>query len=425
MTNKEATCAAREAKRFDDIVSGRHKVAVAFQSQKKQAQPNRKGGGLNAEDENTMAADYIRLVGILLPGALAKLSELKDPRNVKKCDHSLPTLIVYGLIMFLSNMQSRRAANQDISGESAHELLKQVIPDLATIPHADTLARLLKRIDVDGIEACYEDTITTFINSKTFLELNPGRCLIAIDGTQKYSRRYCFDEHALVYNRGNEDRERYAVYVLESILILDNGMILPLFTEFLKNDDGELGDEAKKQDCELKAFTRLTDKIAKVIGKGRVTLLMDGLYANGPVVSRCKAFGWDFMINLKRGSLQTVWEDFDGLCKCAPENTLQNTTAEERKQEFHWANEIEYIYGKNHKKIHLNVVTCREEWIEMHLHSDEKPKAMVCEYAWLSSKVWEILRLKGIGQHAVDLLQDNPDGRKRGCIYRDIRLRAV
>ena len=40
-------------------------------------------------------------------------------------------------------------------------------------------------------------------------------------------------------------------------------------------------------------------------------------------------------------------------------------------------------------------------------------------------KVWEILRLRGIGQHVDAVLQDNPVGRKRGCIYRDVWLRAA
>jgi hypothetical protein len=162
-------------------------------------------------------------------------------------------------------------------------------------------------------------------------------------------------------------------------------MILPLFTEFLENADGELDDSAKKQDCELKAFTRLTEKIKKHIGKGRVTLVVDGLYASGPVVSRCKSFGWEYMITLKRGSLKSVWEEYDGLRKIDIDNTLQTTTALGRGQIFAWSNEIEYIYGGNNKRVTLNVVTCREEWVEARPRSGGKPELKVCEYAWLSS----------------------------------------
>ena len=385
MTSRQEKQAKRAEKQFDDIISGRVKAGMP-EKRRKPAQANRKGGGIaDAENEDEMAADYMRLLRMLLPGALAKLSALEDPRYEKMCDHTLPTLIIYGLLMFIINIPSRRSANRDIGGGAVHEMIKQVIPELSTIPHADTLARLLKRIDAEGIEACYEATVIEFIKSKTFLELNPGRCLVAIDGTQKFSRKYRFDDCALVRNRGNEEKERYCVYILESVLILNNGMVVPLFTEFLENDDEELDDSAKKQDCELKAFTRLTDKIKKYIGKGRVTLVVDGLYASGPVVSRCNSFGWEYMITLKRGSMKSVWEEYDGLRKIETGNTLHNTTDFDRKQVFEWSNEIEYVYGGNNKKLKLNVVACREEWIEAHPRSGGKPELKVCEYAWLSS----------------------------------------
>jgi hypothetical protein len=385
MNSRQKKQAARAEKQFDDIISGKVKVAMP-EKKGRRAQANRKGGGASdLESENEMARDYVRLLRFLLPGALAKLSTLEDPRCEKKCDHTLPTLIIYGLLMFIINIPSRRAANREIGGEAVHGMIKQIIPELATIPHADTLARLLKRIDANNIELHYEDAIIEFIKSETFRELNPGRCLIAIDGTQKYSRKYMFDEKALVRNRGNEEKERYCVYILESVLVLDNGMILPLFSEFLENADGELDDSSKKQDCELKAFARLAEKIKKHIGKGRVTLVVDGLYASGPVVSRCESFGWDYMITLKRGCLKSVWDEYDGLRRLDIGNTLKNTTELGRNQTFNWSNEIEYTYGGNNKKLRLNVVTCKEEWIEAHPRSGGKPETKVCEFAWLTS----------------------------------------
>ena len=509
MTSRQEKQANRAEKQFDEIISGRVKVGMPKKN-RKPAQANRKGGGVaDEESEDEMVADYIRLLKMLLPGALVKLSRLEDPRCEKMCDHSLPTLIIYGLLMFIINIPSRRAANRDIGGGAVHNMIKQVIPELSTMPHADTLARLLKRIDSDGIEACYEATIIEFIKSKTFLELNPGRCLIAIDGTQKFSRKHRFDDCALVRNRGNEEKERYCVYIVESVLILNNGMILPLFTEFLENADGELDDSAKKQDCELKAFTRLTDKIRKYIGKGRVTLVVDGLYASGPVVSRCNSFGWEYMITLKRGSLKSVWEEYDGLRKMDKGNTSQNTTEFDRKQTFEWSNEIEYIYGGNNKKLKLNVVTCREEWFEEYPRSGGKPELKVCEYAWLSSsavtvknvlslcndtarkrwrienhfhvekhqgynyshcysynwnamkayhslmkfghfintmilgsvitysyvmafgarwfikKVWDVLKHRGVSEQKLEQLQCSNDGKRRGCVFRDLKPRAA
>ena len=103
MTSRKKKQAERAEKLFDEVISGKVKVGMP-ETRKRPAQGNRKGGGLgDAESESEMAGAYLRLLGILLPGALAKLSKLEDPRYEKMCDHSLPTLIIYGLLMFIIN----------------------------------------------------------------------------------------------------------------------------------------------------------------------------------------------------------------------------------------------------------------------------------------------------------------------------------
>jgi hypothetical protein len=196
--------------------------------------------------------------------------------------------------------------------------------------------------------------------------------------------------------------------VLESVLILDNGMVLPLLTEILENPvqekeepvektaavdsfrdnnkkKAEGGEQAVKQDCETKSFHRLAQRLEKLLGKGCVTVVMDGIYASGPVVSRCNNYGWDYMIVLKRECLKSVWEDFDGLRKIELRNTYQAQWGE-RRQVYQWSNNLEYTYGGNNKKLKLNVVTCTETWTEQHPRSGAKPKNETTTYAWLSSQ---------------------------------------
>ncbi|MEW6622682.1 MAG: hypothetical protein AB1420_06080 [Bacillota bacterium] len=45
------------------------------------------------------------------------------------------------------------------------------------------------------------------------------------------------------------------------------------------------------------------------------TLLLDGLYANGPVMKVCRKNKWEFMIVLKDKSLPSVWEEAEGLMR--------------------------------------------------------------------------------------------------------------
>lgn len=183
------------------------------------------------------------------------------------------------------------------------------------------------------------------------------------------------------------------MYVLESALILESGLTIPLLTEVLVNDEiaqsnnsgDDISEEQKKQDCETKAFKRLSVRLRKLLGKGSVTVVLDGLYASGPVISRCKAYNWEYMITLKRKSLKTVWSDFDGLRKIEKENELEAQWGD-RSQAYCWSNDIEYIYGNNNKKLLLNIVTCTETWTEDQPRSHKKTKQCKIEFAWISSK---------------------------------------
>jgi len=373
----------RAAKQLDDIMSGKMKISDA--PGKKTSQANRKGGGTpTADSETELASRYIRLLSFILPGMAYKLSKIDDPRMKKKCTHTLETLMVYGIIAFLANLQSRRAANRDIGGMPAYEALNAVIPELETMPHADTLARLLARIDVDKIESYYAEMLEQFIKSDSFRKINPGKLLIAVDGTMKFSMDYRYDNRALRRHKGGEGKEWYCTYILESVLILENGAVIPLLTETLENEEGWLDDEKVKQDCEQKAFRRLAEKLEKLIGKGGATIVLDGIYASGPVVSLCNFSNWDFMIVLKNGSMPALWDDFNGLRKCEPDNRLCVQRGK-RSQTFHWSNGIEHVYGANNKILKLNVVTCNEEWTEANSRKGVGPQRMTTNYAWLSS----------------------------------------
>jgi hypothetical protein len=55
-----------------------------------------------------------------------------------------------------------------------------------------------------------------------------------------------------------------------------------LMSEFLDNTVDEV---SSKQDCELKAFHRLAKRLNTAFPRLPITLLLDGLYANGPVMA--------------------------------------------------------------------------------------------------------------------------------------------
>jgi len=390
---RQAKRTARDIKTACGIIEGATRYAPY--EPRKRSQPNRKGGCAPTEEDSAeMAGRAAGILRVILPGILEVLSDIPDPRSISRIEHVLPAVMLYGIIMFLGQSRSRRRANEEVAVAGLLGLVGEIVPGAESLPHADTLARLLSDIGEDELEARYAKLLKAFIASKQFRELNPGKLTVACDGTLKFARGYEWDERALRQNVGVDGKERHYVYLLESVLIMGNGVTLPLLTEFLENDPGnangadsggcEVGAAAKKQDCETKAFKRLAKRLAKLIGTGTAILLLDGIYASGPVISLCNLYGWDYMITLKEGSLPSVWEDFTGLQKM-DDGCRHVAEQRGRKQEYRWSNGLYYTYGNNNAPLHLNVVTCTETWEEGHARSGGKPEIKSTRYAWLSS----------------------------------------
>ncbi|MBK5931894.1 transposase family protein [Halochromatium salexigens] len=328
----------------------------------------------------------------MLPVLLKRLRKIPDPRNPKKLKHQLTVLMLYGLLAFVFQYGSRRAANAELTRPMFEQNLRLLFPQLERLPHADTLFRLLARIDVSAIEQAHLDLVKQLIRNKTFARYLINNCYpVGIDGTQKIAFSTLWDEHLLQRRIGpkvdadseDEPSYQYYVYVLEASLCFRNGMVIPLMSEFLEYAPGD--GEQRKQDCETKAFHRLAARIKTAFPRLPVMLLLDGLYANGPIMERCRDYHWDFMIVLKDGSLPSVWEEVRSLGHEQPDNRLQLRWGE-REQHFQWVNAIRYAYGPNAKKsLEVHVVTCREHWQVV----DPQTAEIVTQesrHVWLSSR---------------------------------------
>jgi hypothetical protein len=328
----------------------------------------------------------------MLPVLLRRLGKIPDPRNPKKLKHELTVLMVYGILVFVFQYGSRRAANAEITRPVFEHNLRLLFPQLETLPHCDTLFRLLCRIDVGQIEQAQIDLINGLIRNKKFTRYRINNCYpIGIDGTQKIAFLELWDERLLQRRIGpkvepdsdQEQRYQYYIYVLEASLCFRNGMVIPLMSEFLEYEAGE--GEQRKQDCESKAFHRLSARIKKAFPRLPVVLLLDGLYPNGPIMERCRSYHWDFMIVLKDGSLPTVWEEYHSLMFEQEDNRKQQNWGE-RRQLFEWVNEIRYEYGPNDKKfIDIHVVVCSESW-EVLDPDTAQIVTKESKHAWISSR---------------------------------------
>ena len=204
----------------------------------------------------------LRLLRRELPQLLARLQQIPDVRNPHKCRHKLTVLLLYGLLMFVFQLASRRAVNREMTRPQFETNLRLLFPELETLPHADTLFRLLRDIDVAQIEQAHIELVQRLIRAKKFRRyLINNCCPVAIDGSQKFARDTLWDENLLqrTHGKGEHCHTQYFVYVLESSLAFRNGLVIPLLSEFLDYAKGDT--DNRKQDCEQRAFHRLSQRL--------------------------------------------------------------------------------------------------------------------------------------------------------------------
>ncbi|MCP4377204.1 MAG: transposase family protein, partial [bacterium] len=151
---------------------------------------NRKSRLQSTEEESAARTDAVSgLIAIMrqmLPILLGRLAKIPDPRNPKKLKHQLTVLMLYGMLVFVFQYGSRRAANGQITRPMFEHNLRLLFPQLESLPHSDTLFRLLCRIDVSHIEQAHIALGNRLLRNKKFSRYLINNCYPAgTDGTQK------------------------------------------------------------------------------------------------------------------------------------------------------------------------------------------------------------------------------------------------
>jgi len=363
---------------------------------------NRKCEYKNEEEERSARLDavsqQVKAYRWTLPVLLKRLSKIKDPRNPKKIKHKMTVLMIYGILCFAFQMASRREATRKMTRPMFMANLCRLFPELEELPHHDTLARILDRIDVNEIEQAHIEMIRHLIRSKKFERYLIAGCYpIAIDGTQKFTRAQLWDSECLERKirtkkkdeddaEKPEERKQYYVYVLEANLAFQNGMVIPLLSEILNYTEGD--NDKNKQDCEQRAFKRLAKRLKKSFSHLPIMVLLDGLYPNGPVMEICRKNNWDYMIVLQDDSLPSVWDEIKDLQPLQRENHLRRKWGN-RMQLFRWVRDIDYRYicpvTKKEKKQLVHVVICEESWKEIAPASTEVV-TKTSRHVWISAE---------------------------------------
>ena len=103
-------------------------------------------------------------------------------------------------------MASRREANRELSRPAFLATLQALFPELETLPHADTLHRVLQGMEVGQLEHAHVALLRRLMRNKTFRRYLINRCYpVAIDGTQKLVRNGQWWDEAWLERRHDGD----------------------------------------------------------------------------------------------------------------------------------------------------------------------------------------------------------------------------
>ena len=166
---------------------------------------------------------------------------------------------------------------------------------------------MLETMNPKQIENAHISLIKELIRKKKFKKLLIHGCLpISIDGAQKLFRDgILHDSHWLQRTVGKNDTqvEQQFVYAIEANITLKNGLNIPLMTEYLYMENNQLSNPEGKQDCELKAFERMSEKLKNHFPKLKIMIFLDALYAAQSVKGNLHKYAWQYVINLPKNKL--------------------------------------------------------------------------------------------------------------------------
>lgn len=285
------------------------------------------------------------------------LAGVDDPRDPNKITYPLSCLLFTGILMFLCHLAARRQIALKFRENAPSGANFARLFGVEQAPHGDTLDYAFSNLDPQQVQERVTRLVEILIRKKVLerYRLLGQYYVIAMDGTGIYSfsQRHC--NHCLT--RTHDGKTTYYHHVLEAKLVTCDGLAFSLMSEFIENP----APNPTKQDCELKAFYRLAERLKERFPRLPICLSLDGLFAGGPTFQLCRHYHWRFAIVLKEKGLSSVYQDFLGLVKLCPDQCLKENFIKpiQIKRVFRWIDHLEYL--DTEKRDHLlNVIELQE-----------------------------------------------------------------
>lgn len=325
-----------------------------------------------AKREKIAVTELCKVQRKYVPELFELFEATADPRNPYYITYSNRVMLGQMYFKGVAGIVSMQGMTQAFNDKAISKNLSMLMgcQRRKYLPHHVTENEYLERLDPGEIEKVIRQMVYGLIRRRTFEDARfKKRWLVIVDGTQTYSGDRRINENCLErrYDKGTEkEHVNYHLDVLEAKIYLGEDLICSIASEFIENSEEyrkhyqEMSEEQFKQDCETKAFRRLAEKVKKRYPRLPILLLGDSLYASEPVMSVCKAYGWDYLLRFKDGSIPSIAQEYHAI----PDKEKSGRE--------------EFVNGIDHKGYSVNMLRYKER-------KKEKGEWKDIEFQWITS----------------------------------------
>jgi hypothetical protein len=274
----------------------------------------------------------------------------------------------WGIALYLFQLGSRRQLDFDLDATGTCVLVnlnRLAQTQQVTRPVHDTLDHFLDHVAAAAFAALRLQMVRRLIRMKALDAARLlGHLVVLIDGTGLlcFHRRHC--PHCLVQR--HKKTTLYLHNVLEAKLLGPAGVVLSVGSEFIDGNADAAdalnqgkGAEQVKQDCELKAFSRLAPRLKEAFPQAPLVLAGDSLLACGRVLDVCLRNGWNFVLTFKEGHLPALWREYQSLLRLCPRNVVQRQAADGTRRTYRWVRDLAY-QDSDRRRWSLHALECAE-----------------------------------------------------------------
>lgn len=295
-----------------------------------------------------LGAALVQTIRHFFPELNAWLDALPDSRDQECIVYERRFLAWWGIALYLFQLGSRRQLDFELAATDTcvlTNLNRLAQTTHTTRPVHDTLDHFLDHSQAEAFADVRRKMVQRLVRMKALDSARLlGSLVVLVDGTGLlcWRRRHC--AQCLVHR--HKSGTLYLHQVLEAKLLGPAGVVVSVGSAFIENADetaaaGKAA-EALKQDCELKAFSRLAPQLRAVFPQARLVLAGDSLFACGRVLQLAKDYDWAYVLTFKEGHLPAVWAEFQRLLPLCPRQELQRITADGVRRRYRWVRDLTY-----------------------------------------------------------------------------------